>query len=608
MSKSQTKVKDTFYSQIYGFIKPYLGVIGFAMILNFIFSSLNAFSVALIKPVFQIIFESETIQTAQSSEFFLDNLKNQIFGSISKLIISPNGIPASLVNLSLLIIVTFLLKNIIKYIAVITTVKFEEGIVKTIRDRIFTKLTSLSIGYYTKNKQGNLISIIANETTALSSTTIASFSTIIRESIQVFLFAILLLSISPQLTLISSVTAVVSIVIIRIARKYLRKYALRMQTAMSNYTSTMQESFYGIRIIKAYSAEEHINNRFFSNTMSYVKSAIKHKKIITLLPAFNEVAAISALTFVLYFGGLQVINKQLTSDDLMLFLFSLFSIMAPITSVINNFSHLPRGRVAAEKIFEILNYDESIKSGNVRDITLNDKIEFKNVTFGYTDKKVLDNVSFILPKGKVMAIVGASGSGKSTILDLIVRFYDPNSGTISFDNKNIIDFDLHYYRKMFGIVSQETTLFNDTIENNIKFGREYITEEQIISATKHANAFSFISTLPEGFQTIIGDRGVQLSGGERQRIAIARALLDNPQVLIFDEATSALDNESEKIVQTAINEVLNEKTAIIVAHRLSTVVNADIIMVLKDGKIVETGNHKELLSKDGIYKKLYEMQ
>jgi subfamily B ATP-binding cassette protein MsbA len=542
------------------------------------------------------------------ANFVLDNLKNQIFGAISKLIISPNGIPASLVNLSLLIIVTFLLKNIIKYIAVITTVKFEEGIVKTIRDRIFTKLTSLSIGYYTKNKQGNLISIIANETTALSSTTIASFSTIIRESIQVFLFAILLLSISPQLTLISSVTAVVSIVIIRIARKYLRKYALRMQTAMSNYTSTMQESFYGIRIIKAYSAEEHINNRFFSNTMSYVKSAIKHKKIITLLPAFNEVAAISALTFVLYFGGLQVINKQLTSDDLMLFLFSLFSIMAPITSVINNFSHLPRGRVAAEKIFEILNYDESIKSGNVRDITLNDKIEFKNVTFGYTDKKVLDNVSFILPKGKVMAIVGASGSGKSTILDLIVRFYDPNSGTISFDNKNIIDFDLHYYRKMFGIVSQETTLFNDTIENNIKFGREYITEEQIISATKHANAFSFISTLPEGFQTIIGDRGVQLSGGERQRIAIARALLDNPQVLIFDEATSALDNESEKIVQTAINEVLNEKTAIIVAHRLSTVVNADIIMVLKDGKIVETGNHKELLSKDGIYKKLYEMQ
>ena len=608
MTKTQTKVKDTFYSQIYGFIKPYLGVIGLAMFLNFIFSSLNAFSVALIKPVFQIIFESDTIQTAPANEFFLDNLKNQIFGTISKLIISPNGIPASLINLSLLIIVTFLLKNIIKYIAVITTVKFEEGIVKTIRDRLFAKLTSLSIGYYTKNKQGNLISIIANETTALSSTTITAFSTIIRESIQVFLFAILLLSISPELTLISSVTAVVSIVIIRVARKYLRKYAQRMQTAMSNYTSTMQESFYGIRIIKAYSAEEHINNRFFSNTMHYVKSAIKHKKIITLLPAFNEVAAISALTFVLYFGGMQVINKQLTSDDLMLFLFSLFSIMAPITSVINNFSHLPRGRVAAEKIFEILNYDESIKSGNVRDITFNEKIEFKNVTFGYTDKKVLDDISFILPKGKVMAIVGASGSGKSTILDLLVRFYDPNSGEIIFDNKNIIDFDLHNYRKMFGIVSQETTLFNDTIENNIKFGREYITEEQIISATKLANAYNFISNLPDGFKTIIGDRGVQLSGGERQRIAIARALLDNPQVLLFDEATSALDNESEKIVQKAINEVMKEKTAIIVAHRLSTVVNADIIMVLKDGKIVETGNHQELLSKDGIYKKLYEMQ
>ncbi len=601
------KTSNNIYSKIFVIIKPFIGLILFAILLNTIFSALNTFTIALIKPVFQIIFDTQTPEVAQKG-FFLDNLKNNFYATVSKLVLSPDGIAKSLLNLSLLIIIAFILKNIFKYIASVTTAKFEEGIVKSIRDKVFSKLINLSIGFFSHQKQGNLISLIANETTALSSASVSAFSTILREGIQVILFAILLLSISIELTLISSATAIVSLTLLRFSRKYLTRYANRMQTAMSDYTTTMQESFYGIRIVKAYSAENHIIKKFFRDTLNFLTSSIKHRKIMTLVPAFNEVFSITALTFVLYFGGIQVVNKELSSDDLMLFLFSLFSIMSPITTVIHSITQFPRGRVAADKLFEILDYEETIKSGNINKINFEKSIVFNSVRFSYEKDIVLDDVNFELKKGQKIAFVGSSGSGKSTILDLLIRFYDPNNGEISLDGKNIKEFDLSSYRKLFGIVSQETLLFNDSIENNIRFGRNEFTTEQVQQAALMANADSFIQKLEKKYQTIIGDRGVQLSGGERQRIAIARALLSNPEILIFDEATSALDNESEKIVQNAINQILNDKTAVLVAHRLSTIVDADVIYVLQNGKIIESGNHSQLILMNGVYKKLYELQ
>ncbi len=599
--------QENIYKQIYVFFKPFVGLILFAILMNTIFSALNTFTIALIKPVFQIIFETQQVEYTQSN-FFLDNLKNNFFAWISKLIISPNGIANSLLNLSVIIIIAFVLKNIFKYIASIASAKFEEGIVKSIRDQVFSKLMNLSIGFFSRQKQGNLISLIANETTALASASISAFSTLLREGIQVVLFAILLISISLELTLISSATAIISLGLLRFSRKYLTRYANRMQTAMSDYTTTMQESFYGIRIIKAYSSENHIVNKFFRDTFNFLKSSIKHRKIMTLVPAMNEIFSIAALTFVLYFGGLQVANKQISSDDLMLFLFSLFSIMSPITTVIYSFTQFPRGKIAADKLFEVLNYDEKIKSGNIKQVKFEKSIEFKNVVFSYDKEIVLQDINFKLQKGQKIAFVGSSGSGKSTILDLLVRFYDPQQGEILLDGKNIKEFDLSQYRKLFGIVSQETLLFNDTIENNIRFGREEYSFGQVVQAARLANADGFIQKLERKYQTEIGDRGVQLSGGERQRIAIARALLGNPEILIFDEATSALDNESEKIVQTAINEILHNKTAILVAHRLSTIVDADIIYVLQNGKIVESGTHQQLIALGGVYHKLYELQ
>lgn len=575
--------------------------------MNTIFSALNTFTIALIKPVFQIILGTGQTETQQST-FFLDKLKNIFFDTISQIIISPKGVAQSLLNMSFVLIIAFVLKNYFKYLAAVATAKFEEGIVKSIRDKVFGKLMNLSIGFFARNKQGNLISLIANETSALASASITAFSTILREGIQVILFALLLLSISPYLTLISSITAIVSLFLIKYSRKYLTRYANRMQSAMSDYTTTMQESFYGIRIIKAYSAEQHTISKFLKDTLKYLLSTIKYRKIITLVPAFNEIFAIASLTLVLYFGGLQVVNGELSSDDLILFLFSLFSIMSPISTSIQSIAQFPRGKVAADRLFEILEYEEKIKSGNITKIEFHKQIEFKNVSFGYDKVLVVKNINFTLEKGKKIAIVGASGSGKSTILDLLVRFYDPTEGEIALDGVNIKQFDLGNYRKLFGIVSQETLLFNDTIENNIRFGREEYTFEQVQEVARMANADGFIQKLENKYQTVIGDRGIQLSGGERQRIAIARALLGNPEILIFDEATSALDNESEKIVQTAINEILKGKTALIVAHRLSTIVDSDIIFVLQNGQIVESGNHSQLLALNGVYKSLYEIQ
>jgi len=610
MNDSEKQNKKELYKRTLIFIRPFYGLIAFAIFMNILFSAVNTFTVAMIKPVFQIIFgvDSSTTSTTVNNPQLLDTWKNYFFQSISSIIVSPQGVLKSLINLSFLIIFAFILKNVIKYIASVSTVKFEEGIVKNIRDTLFEKLTNLSVSFFSQQKQGNLISIIANETTALSSASISAFSTILREGIQVILFAFLLLSISIDLTLISFATSIISIVILRFSRKFLTRYANRMQSAMSSYTSSMQESFYGIRVIKAYNAEEHINRKFFADTFKYVNASIKHRKIITLIPAFNEVFAIIALTFVLYFGGQQVINKQLSSDDLMLFLFSLFSIMSPVTTVISSFAQIPRGYVAAQRIFEILQTKDNIVSGSKQVNSIKDKIEFQNVSFSYVNEPNLKNVSFSIPKSKKTAIVGPSGSGKSTLLDLLVRFYDPNSGIITLDNEDIKNFDLKSYRSLFGIVSQETVLFNDTLENNIRFGRTDIPFEKIVEVSKLANAYDFIDKLPDKFATKIGDRGITLSGGERQRIAIARALLSNPEILIFDEATSSLDTESEKIVQTAINQVLKDKTAIIVAHRLSTILDADQIIAIKDGEIVEVGTHNELLKKEGLYRKLYEIQ
>ncbi|MDR0927557.1 MAG: ABC transporter ATP-binding protein/permease [Ignavibacteria bacterium] len=589
------------------FVLPFKGIFFLALVLNFVFSALSVLSISLIKPIFEIIFEGNiSADNLPTNNGILENIKINFFAKISELISSGGAdLHTSLLRASIIIFIVFLLKNIVKYIGNVINTKFQENIIKFIRDTFFAKINSLSIDFFNKNKLGNLMSIITNDISIINSATIDSFSVIFRDSFQIILYILLLFSISERLTLITFFAGGFILIIIRIATKYLRKYATRIQQAMADFTTTMSEIISGIRIVKSFNGEFNAVNRFKNDTNYFVKSAIKHQKISALVPVLSELSAIGALCVVLLQGGNLILNGTLTPSDLMLFLFSVFSVMSPIISVTNAITQFQRGYVAASRVFNVLDEKPSVVDGNITNIKFEKSIEFHNVTFKYIDNIVLDKINLKIEKGKQIAFVGSSGSGKSTMLDLLIRFYDPIEGDIFVDGVNLRDIRTKDYRELFGVVSQENILFNDTIKNNIAFGWNKFTDSDLEIAAKTSNSFNFIMKMTDGFDTYIGDRGVNISGGERQRIAIARALLRKPPVLIFDEATSALDNESEKIVQNAINNSLSDKTAIIVAHRLSTIINCDTIVVFDKGHIVEEGTHSELLAMDGYYAHLY---
>jgi len=600
-------------SRIAGFAKPFIPKIFLVIILNTIFSTFSALSIAIVKPLLELIFNVNNALNnptqINSTNGFFANLNQLLYGNMQKIIYNPKDIYATLLNLSLLIISIFILKNISKFIATLTQVKFEEGLTKHIRDKVFASMTYLSLDFFIKNKEGTLLSAITNDINVMNSATFIATTNALREILQIIIFILLLLSISPYLTLIAFSTSIISFFLIKISVKYIRRYATRMQEAMANYTSALHETIAGIKVVKAYNAEENAIDQFKNQTTNFIKSAIKHRKITAIIPSINEILAIFTLCVVLFIGGnLVLIEKQMTGADLMAFLFYLFAIMSPVAITIDNLAMFQRGFVAADRILKILDTKPTVKSGNKIINKFNDKITIDNVSFSYEKTQVIHNVSIEIPKNSKIAFVGTSGSGKSTMLDLIIRFYDPTSGKILLDGIDIKEFDLKSYRNLFGIVSQDTILFNDTIYNNIKYGLENIDEQKIIETTKIANAFNFINALPNKFNTIVGDRGIALSGGERQRIAIARALIRNPQILIFDEATSALDSESEKIVQDAINNSLKDKTAIIVAHRFATIIHCDIIYVFENGSIVEYGTHQQLYEKNGNYRKLFDIQ
>ncbi|ROL60984.1 ABC transporter ATP-binding protein [Bacteroidetes/Chlorobi group bacterium ChocPot_Mid] len=610
--KSKSTLKLLF--RITSFVKPFIWMLFGVIILNTIFSIFAAFSIAVVKPVLDLIFNAGSSSTANHvtqniKHGFLQSLNDLINGNLQNILFVPGDVYASLLNLSIFIIFIFILKNIFKYWASIVQTKLEEGIIKYIRDKVFHKMTYLSVEFFDKNKEGTLISAITNDVSTVNTSTISAFANALREIIQIFVFIFLLLSISPYLTFIAFSSSIISLVLLKVATKYIRRYAIRMQNAMADYTTAMQETISGIRVVKAYNAEQNAIDKFFSQTKKFVVSAIKHRKVTTMIPSFNEIFAIIALCVVLFVGGTQVlVTKELSSTDLIAFLFYLFAIMSPIALTFDNVSKFQRGFVAAERVFNIIDQEPSVKSGNKTIQHFEKEIEIRNVSFAYQDIGIIKNANFTIKKSKKVAFVGASGSGKSTMLDLIIRFYDPNQGEILIDGVNINEYTLPSYRSLFGIVSQDTTLFNDSVLNNIKYGLDNVNEETIINAAKIANAYDFILQLPDGFNTYVGDRGVMLSGGERQRIAIARALVRNPEIIVFDEATSSLDSESEKIVQDAINKSLVNKTAIIVAHRLATIINCDEIHVFDNGKIVESGTHKELMDKNGIYRKLHDIQ
>lgn len=519
-----------------------------------------------------------------------------------------------LFKICLLILLTFLLKNVFGYLQAYFLAFVEQGVIKDLRNKAYRHLHLLPMSYFKNERTGNLISRITNDVNVVQQSVAAVFLNLIREPLTIIVFLGIALSISVKLTLFSFVVLPFSLGIIAYIGKILRKQSTILQEKMADITSVLQETISGVKIVKAFGMEAYENKKFEKETINYFRLVLRIVRIKNIASPVTEFLSVVVGVIMVYYGGQLVLEDQsLKASEFLGFLFAIFQLMPPIKELSSVNNRIQESSAAADRIFQIIDTAPGIEdlpdAKPVEDFK--DKIEFKDVSFHYedSDELVLNEVSFTAHKGKIVAIVGSSGAGKSTLIDLIPRFYDPTRGIILIDGNDIKTVKLDHLRSLLGIVTQETVLFNDTIKNNIAYGQSDIPLDEIIVAAQAANAHNFINEFPKGYDTIIGERGAKLSGGQRQRISIARALFVNPPIMIFDEATSALDNESEVLVQEAIERLMKDRTTLVIAHRLSTIRNADKIIVLDKGKIVQEGKHAELVADEkGIYKKLYELQ
>ena len=485
-------------------------------------------------------------------------------------------------------------------------------IVTLLRNRLYTHFHSLSLSFFQRNKSGDLTSIITHDVGNLNMAIGTSFHKIIVEPFNILMFGILLFIISWKLSLVAVVIIPFSQMVITTIGKSIRRKSRRNTKQIGGILSIITETLSSIRIVKSFAMEAFEINRFNKESWKYFKLLFRSDKLKYLSSPIIEMIGVTIAVILLWIGGTAVMKGgDLSSEDFLRFLLLLFALLGPIRSLSNVHLTLQNGLASAERIFRVLDTEPEITNSSDPVVINNfrDQIKFKQVNFSYEgNDSILTDISFTIPKGDVLALVGPSGAGKSTIADLIPRFYDVTSGSIEIDGKDIRTIELNSLRKMLGIVSQEILLFNDSIASNIAYGQNEINLEKITEAAQAANALEFIIDTRDGFDTIIGEKGVKLSGGQKQRLAIARAILDNPPILILDEATSSLDTESEKLVQGAVERLMKDRTVLVIAHRLSTVVNADKIIVLKEGKTVEIGTHEELLQQNGQYKKLYDIQ
>jgi len=542
-----------------------------------------------------------------------ERLKNWAFERFQAIFSAPTR-EETLLKICLFLISAFALKNLFIYLNKQIIFRIQTKTAKKLRDDVFSSIIEMQLDYFNKNRVGNLMNYVYNDVENVNSSISSTFVNFLQNPFSILVFLAVLLALSWKLTLFSAITSLSILVIIRIIGKNIKGLALSFQTKMGDMNSVLQEKFNGIKVIKSTAFEEVELHKFKTFTKDFRKLGIRIAQLKNMISPLNETLLIAAIAMVLWFGGLQVFHGVMTANELLVFAFTLYSTMGPIKQLGEANTSLQIGLISVERLFGVLDTKPDIVNGNRGIKTFSGTIRFEDVCFKYNKEQpdapnVLDHVSFEIKKGEMVALIGQSGSGKSTAVDLLMRFYDVDSGRITIDGIDIREFDYKQLRKMIGVVSQEVILFNDTIEQNIAYGvHEEIDHDRIIKAAKLANAHQFILDKTDQYNTIIGDRGVQLSGGQRQRIAIARAMVKNPELLIFDEATSALDNESEKVVQQAIDHAMEDRTALVVAHRLSTVKNADKIIVMERGKVVESGDHASLLQQNGVYKMLYDIQ
>ena len=604
-----------FFQILRRFVPPYKRYLVMTVSFNILSAVLNIFSFAAIIPILQIIFKTEKAAAApQLMAWDWDNMKEVAANNMDyyvNALIADIGPTTTLLVLGLFLATMTFLKTGAYFLSSATVIPIRTGIVRDIRNQLYRKITSLPIGFFSEERKGDIIARMSGDVQEIENSIMSSLDMLFKNPILIIAYFATLLCISWQLTLFTILfVPVMGWIMGKVGRKLKRK-SKEAQALWSDTMSQVEETLGGLRIIKAFCAEEKMNRRFDKINSDYRNQILKVNTRQQMAHPMSEFLGTVMIIIVLWFGGILVLNQQVLSGPTFIYyLVILYSIINPLKDFSKAGYNIPKGLASMERVDKILLAESDIKEKeNPQHISSFDHtIEFRHVSFRYGEQWVLRDINLTIEKGKTIALVGQSGGGKSTMVDLIPRYYDVQEGEVLIDGINVKDLDIHDLRQLIGNVNQEAILFNDTFFNNISFGVDNATQQQVEEAARIANADEFIKASENGYDTNIGDRGGRLSGGQRQRVSIARAILKNPPILILDEATSALDTESERLVQDALERLMKTRTTVAIAHRLSTIKNADEICVLHEGQIVERGTHDELISKDGYYKKLHDMQ
>ncbi len=606
------------------FVPPYKRYLAWSVFFNILSAILNVFSFATLIPMLSILFKTGDGQSATSlMPVTLSNLKDSLMNNMDYYVsqlVNSWGATTTLLIIGLMLAFMTMLKTAAYFLSSATIIPIRTGVVRDIRNQLYQKINALPIGFFSEERKGDIIARMSGDVQEIESSIMSSLDMLFKNPILIVIYFSALVLLSWQLTIFTIVFVPLFGWFMGLVGRKLKARSIKAQALWSDTMSQVEETLGGLRIIKAFCAEEKMNRRFDRVNSAYRSDIMRVNIRQQMAHPMSEFLGTVMIVVVLWFGGILVLsNKTIDGPSFIYYMTLLYSIINPLKEFSKAGYNIPKGLASMERVDKILKAEIDIKEKeNPTHISsFEHQIEFRNVSFAYRSSSsgegepliyVLKNINLIIPKGKTVALVGQSGSGKSTLVDLIPRYYDVQEGEVLIDGINVRDLGLHDLRQLIGNVNQEAILFNDTFRNNISFGVDNATEDQIIEAAKIANAYDFIMASEQGFDTNIGDRGGRLSGGQRQRVSIARAILKNPPILILDEATSALDTESERLVQDALERLMKTRTTVAIAHRLSTIKNADEICVLHEGRIVERGTHQSLIEKDGYYKKLHDMQ
>ncbi|MHA6696776.1 ABC transporter ATP-binding protein [Chryseobacterium sp. A301] len=600
------------------FAGPHKRFLYLSIFFNILYSVLNIFSVATMLPILGLMFgtmdrvdvSTKPVYNGEFGDYF-SYLKDIAYYHI-QVQIDQNGAVQVLAILCAVTAFAFLLRNIFRYLGAFLLVNYRVGITKDLRSAMYRKFLKLPVSFFTEKRKGDMMSRISNDIGAVESGVMGSLVDVVNAPFMIITSLITLFLLSPNLTLFSLLVFPIMGWIISSVGKSLKRKATAAQEELGNLFSLVDETLKSSKVIKIFNADKILNRRFDKTTLNWQTHTIGMSRRRELASPMSEFLGSVTILLITWFAGYQILNQDsMDPETFLVFIAIFFQILEPAKKLSNAYSNIQGGMASLDRVSEVLDYDlrveESVNAQPIEE--LKDKIEFQNVSFYYDSiHPILEDFNLVLEKGSTVALVGQSGSGKTTVANLLARFYDVQEGSILVDGVNVKELQLEPFRNLLGMVTQESVLFNDSVYNNILMGKPEASEQEVIAAAKIANADSFITQFAEGYQTNIGDDGSKLSGGQKQRVSIARAVLKNPPIMILDEATSALDTESERMVQDALDKMMENRTSLIIAHRLSTIQKADSIVVMEKGRIVETGTHQELLERKGVYYKLVELQ